>query len=337
MLSRALTIIGDEMSRGTAKVFGVDRRRAAYVVLAYHQVVEGGDGLEHAVSAERFRAQLAFMREHGEIVSVAELLERRQRVQRPAHWTYALTFDDGYSSLARVAHPILLAAGIPATVFLTTGFMDDRATHPWWDRLRRFVATARGSARWHGNDCPLGTAQQKLKFFKHVSRTIVHDYRRLTELNALLASAIGDDAELPNEFLDWATVRTLQHGGLFTFAPHTVSHPVLSSCTNIAYEIGHSRQRLLEELGVASEMFAYPYGRPEHFSAQVQSELRAQGVKIAFTTVFGHVRHDAAPLSLPRVNIGRKDTLANFAAKLRYPMLFEWGFKWREFKYRAPN
>ncbi len=325
------------MSRGTADVFDGDMRRPAYAVLAYHQVVEDGDGLEHAVSAQRFRAQLAFLREHGDIVSVAELLKRRQRTARPARWTFALTFDDGYASLARVAHPILLAAGIPATVFLTTGFMDDRTAHPWWDQLRRFVATACGSARWRGHNYPLQTAHQKLEFFKHVSRTIVHDYRRLTELQLLLADAAGDEAERASEFLDWDTVRALQLDGLFTFAPHTVSHPVLSSCTNLTYEIGHSRQRLLEELGVASELFAYPYGRPEHFSAQVQSVLRAHGLTIAFTTVFGHVRHDSAPLSLPRINVGRKDTLAKFATKIRYPIVFEWGFKWREFKYRAPS
>ena len=100
------------MSRGTADVFDGDMRRPAYAVLAYHQVVEDGDGLEHAVSAQRFSAQIAFLREHGDIVSVAELLKRRQRAARPARWTFALTFDDGYASLARVAHPILLAAGL---------------------------------------------------------------------------------------------------------------------------------------------------------------------------------------------------------------------------------
>ncbi len=317
-------------------MFEAHRGRGAYAVLAYHQVVDGTDGLEHAVGAERFRAQMMFLRDHGEIVPLVELLARWRRGLAPTRWTFALTFDDGYASLARVAHPILSAAGIPATIFLTTGFIDDRHAFPWWDRLHRFVAATTTTIRWDGRSYSLSSGEQRLAFFKHVSRTIVHDYRRLSDLQALLGDSAEDDAEQRNEFLDWHTVRALQRDGIFSFAPHTVSHPVLSLCANVGHEIGYSTQRLREELGVASTIFAYPYGRPEHFSARVQDELRAQGLDTAFTTVFGHIQPHSMPLALPRINIGRKDTLAKFAARLHHPRLFEWGFRWREFKYRAP-
>lgn len=49
------------------------------------------------------------------IVPLCELLEARARN------AVALTFDDGFESVARVAAPLLRALGAPATLFLTTG------------------------------------------------------------------------------------------------------------------------------------------------------------------------------------------------------------------------
>jgi peptidoglycan/xylan/chitin deacetylase (PgdA/CDA1 family) len=52
----------------------------------------------------------------------------------------ALTFDDGYSDNLRQARPILEVAGVPATVFLTTGRIGGSEEF-WWDELARTVLT----------------------------------------------------------------------------------------------------------------------------------------------------------------------------------------------------
>lgn len=307
----------------------------AYVVLAYHQVVEHWDGLQLAVEAPVFREQLQFLRNDGEIVSVAELVARWRRGVRPAGRVYALTFDDGYASLAAVAHPILKAFGCPATVFLATGFMDQPSVFPWWDQLRHFVSTTREKIEWLGDTFPLRSASEKFRFFKHASRLIVHDARRLPKLLELVSKSLEIVAQPRNEFLDWDTVRALTAHGIFDFAPHTVTHPVLSACSNAADEIAQSKQRLLDETGIDSRIFAYPYGRPEHYSAKVIDMLTALGYEAAFTTVFGHVHANSRALALPRINIGRKDSLRKFVARLRYPSLFDIGSRWRDFRYRA--
>ena len=50
----------------------------------------------------------------------------------------ALTFDDGYLDNLLQAKPILEAAGVPATVFLTTGPIG-KGEEFWWDELTRMV------------------------------------------------------------------------------------------------------------------------------------------------------------------------------------------------------
>jgi peptidoglycan/xylan/chitin deacetylase (PgdA/CDA1 family) len=163
----------------------------------------------------------------------------------------------------------------------------------------------------------------------------VHDYRRLAELEALLAQRAEHSVPRDNEFLDWDTLRTLTRAGIFDFAPHTVWHPVLSTAADYADEIVRSHARLRDELGITSTLFAYPYGRPQHYSTRVQDVLKTLHVESAFTTVYGHLEPRSPPLALPRINVGRRDSLAKFAMRLRRPWLFEWGYKWREFKYRS--
>jgi peptidoglycan/xylan/chitin deacetylase (PgdA/CDA1 family) len=70
------------------------------------------------LSPGAFSAQLDWMSDHGEIVSLDEAL---RRIGTPeGDKCYVLTFDDGHESLYRVAFPILAQRGIPFTLYVTT-------------------------------------------------------------------------------------------------------------------------------------------------------------------------------------------------------------------------
>lgn len=83
-------------------------RRIRPAVLLYHRVVERGDPRDpHAVTADRFEAQIRHL-----------AARRRAPGGAPAA---LVTFDDGYLDTYAIALPILRRHGLAAVVFVVTG------------------------------------------------------------------------------------------------------------------------------------------------------------------------------------------------------------------------
>ena len=108
----------------------IQRRRS--VILGYHGVAEARrrDDLSMLlVAPERFRAQLTLLRSAGfRFVTMAELA-RAGAGGPPPPGLAAITFDDGMRNNHEVALPILRELGIPATVYVTIGFIGGAS--PW--------------------------------------------------------------------------------------------------------------------------------------------------------------------------------------------------------------
>ena len=92
-------------------------------LLIYHQV---GTHLlrEMEVPTDTFARQLDWLAEHGEIVDLDTALTSVTTAR--ADCTFSLGFDDGYLDLFTTAYPLLVAASIPFTLYLTTRPVDTR-------------------------------------------------------------------------------------------------------------------------------------------------------------------------------------------------------------------
>jgi peptidoglycan/xylan/chitin deacetylase (PgdA/CDA1 family) len=101
-------------------------------ILMYHSVATSPAAATRrlAVRPAEFAAQLALLQAEGMTTLpftdvAAALHEDRPLPPR----TVALTFDDGYADFHEVAFPLLQRYGCTATLFVTTGWLDDAGEH----------------------------------------------------------------------------------------------------------------------------------------------------------------------------------------------------------------
>jgi peptidoglycan/xylan/chitin deacetylase (PgdA/CDA1 family) len=100
---------------------------------------------------------------------------------------------------------------------------------------------------------------------------------------------------------------------------HTVTHRNLSTLkpAEVTWELSHARERLNEELGVASDVVAYPYGSSNRV---VQAEAERMGFAAGLGLDFGMVRSPASQFNIERIDVPEgidKVTFACWASGLK--------------------
>lgn len=96
-------------------------------ILMYHDVAEHPPAATRrlSVSPGSFERQLEFLAEQGYTgLSFSDLVQAFASGGQLPGKPVVLTFDDGYAGVARQAFPIMQRFGFPATVFVTTGWVD---------------------------------------------------------------------------------------------------------------------------------------------------------------------------------------------------------------------
>ena len=115
-----------------------DRFAPEGLILLYHRVADAGsDPWSLCVTPRHFAEHLEVLRKYSDpmrLQHLAQGLYRRQRAGRPV----AITFDDGYADNLQNAKPLLERYDIPATVFVTTGYIGSEREF-WWDELERLL------------------------------------------------------------------------------------------------------------------------------------------------------------------------------------------------------
>jgi peptidoglycan/xylan/chitin deacetylase (PgdA/CDA1 family) len=247
------------------------------------------------------REVLGFLRRNRyTIVPIGDLVSSFAQDGRSRGKTVAFTVDDGYSEFAKVAAPIFREFDSPVTVFLTTGFADGLAW-AWWDQLEHVIhRTTKPSLFMVIGDAPcdygLSTGAQRnaavadlrerLKRVPHVTKL-----KLILQIADQLEVGIPSRAPAPYASMTWDEVRETSRSGV-TFAPHTVTHPILRQTDErtAEREISDSWSRLRSETDAVVPVFCYPNGDPESFSEREIGLLHRLGFTAAVTSVEGYVR-----------------------------------------------
>jgi peptidoglycan/xylan/chitin deacetylase (PgdA/CDA1 family) len=107
-------------------------------------------------------------------------------------------------------------------------------------------------------------------------------------------------------FLDDAQIRELDRAGM-DVGDHTAHHVDLTAITasQLAQETAGSKRALEAILGHPVSFFAYPFGAE---NPTVVAAIRSAGFALAYTTAGGATESTAAPLTMPRIHVGRAET-----------------------------
>jgi peptidoglycan/xylan/chitin deacetylase (PgdA/CDA1 family) len=114
--------------------FGLHRRllRGNAIVVAFHSITpEFSDGALRC-SVRDFERYCAFFSKHLDVVPLTRLVEQLA-THEPIAGELSVTFDDGYVDNAELALPVLTRWSLPATFFVTSGFIETQ-TQTFWDR-----------------------------------------------------------------------------------------------------------------------------------------------------------------------------------------------------------
>ena len=129
-------------------------RQPGVTVLIYHRV-GGGSSSEVDLDVHTFRQHLEHLAEHTNVVSLTDAVALLDdpasgdtgSTGRPTPPVTVITFDDGTADFTDHAVPALVEAGLPATLYVATEFVDGGHDFPWgapptsWAALRDATST----------------------------------------------------------------------------------------------------------------------------------------------------------------------------------------------------
>jgi peptidoglycan/xylan/chitin deacetylase (PgdA/CDA1 family) len=285
------TFLKASLARAVAASGGLRRLHAGrLVVLTFHRVRPDGEpdgkrpmrNLEVTVSD--FRRLLAGMRARYEPLALGEWIARDEP---PACASFAVTFDDGWADNFEQALPVLRELGIPATIFLATGAVEDRL--PFWWQLP-------------------GLSDAEIERLKNQPQD---------QLEARVAADPVVRQAHAADFLSWDSIREMGRSGLVTFGPHGHRHALMTTLSReeVVADLQHCWGLLQRNIPDATvPVLAWPNGNARE---DLAADLETMGLRAAVGTGPGAAATAAeARWNLPRNNVDR--------AIAREPGLLPW-------------
>lgn len=242
------------------------------VILMYHSVAEAPeaawmDPANHLAPA-RFERHVRFLARRRRVVPLAEIVAAIASGRELPAGTVAITFDDGYLDNLTVAAPVLARYGLPATLYLATGYVT-RGESQWVDQLfAAFKARTRHDLAlpWDpGARFDLRRPEDAATAYARASRALLElaDGPRRAAL-AELAARLQPEGRPPRLTLSWSEVGELarRHPAI-EIGGHTRDHVDLRErpAGEVEEQIRGCFDDLRGHLDARPRPFSFPYGR----------------------------------------------------------------------------
>lgn len=302
----------------------LSRWKNAFAVLCLHRVLPQQERLgeispndDLSISCEFFDELLTILSKQYRFCTLDEIVQNRHLSTSVSDLPLLhLTFDDGYVDNLLHALPILEKHSAPATVYVTTSFLDDDPVL-WWAELWECAKLASAGNRGHINALSPAELRKARKAYLSLSdelrsappfgvRALLTDHFQLLPPRSLRRIT-----------LNWQQCLKLARHPLIEIGSHTVTHGRLSCMRDdeISAELARSKARLERELEMSIRHFAYPYGGRCDYSEAARMEVGNAGYQSAVTTMCRPTMQ-VDPFAIPRFFVTERGGALALQARL---------------------
>ncbi|MCK6550165.1 polysaccharide deacetylase family protein [Myxococcota bacterium] len=309
-------------------------RRDLVVVLGWHRIRPDGPPRAQPFADDVFGptvseldAALAWLKANVAILSEPELVHLVERGKSPRRPSVVITFDDGYSDNHHLALPVLRAHGVPATFFVPTRRIDERALD-WVDLVPwALKTTLRAEITFDGATYAL--PRDRARAIQDVHRRMQREPATKTrDLVPRLFDVCAVDPppreRQSAEIMTWAELKDAAAHGI-TIGSHTHGHRVLATLDPAEQreELATSKALLEHHLGQPIRTLAYPVGGYRHFTHETRRLARDVGYALACSFCTG-VNHTPGITPFDVRRTSPPPSLALLAGTTLLPELFDW-------------
>jgi peptidoglycan/xylan/chitin deacetylase (PgdA/CDA1 family) len=303
------------------------------VILGYHRICDPPDEERYpfdpeliSASPEDFAWQMEYVKEHFNAVTFARLIEHIEHGTPLPPRPIIITFDDGFRDNYANAFPVLRRLGIPATIFLSTGYLDNR--EPFWFEWIAYLVfrlPASQLALPDGTRLELGanpSSRRRAVGALSTRMKTMDNAERLETLRWLQRAyerIVRAEDEQLSEPLTWEEVAEMSNAGI-EFGSHGVSHPILSNVEDVEQlrsELLNSKHAIELRTGKLAQVLAYPVGSPATYNERTIEIAKQCGYKVGVAYTSGiNTLADLRHYELARIHVERNIDRAGFRAML---------------------
>ena len=307
------------------KVAGFTQNQA--MILLYHRIaIVDCDPQLLCVTLEHFEEHLQKLRNRYELICLHELGKSVAERSVPKN-AIAVSFDDGFVDNLNIALPLLKKYEIPATVFVTSGYVDqdrelpsdtlercllgdrhlpEKPTLRIGDQSRTWEIGKNGgkNATWNVTLDVDPTPRHNCYLDLHSILKIMSQSERQALLEDLSAWATTPTtARSDRRLMSSEELKSLASSALVEIGAHSSNHLALAGHPLDVQqnEISESKQKLEEITRKRVSSFAYPYGGRREADDQTIELVKESNFDLACANVFGIVTSKSDPYWLPRV------------------------------------
>lgn len=224
-----------------------------------------------------------------------------------------ITIDDGDQTFYNFIYPVLKKHRIPASLYVSPKIFNEGSNF-WFqevegydvDILKQIIAEEKN------------IVLEKLKPYNIFNVLKAFDIETIHYFLALYRTETNTPLK-PYQNMSIAQLREVDQEGLVTIGAHTMNHPILNNENDesAAFEINESVQQLAKLLGHPVKCFSYPNGIPGYdFTEREQNLLRANGIKVTFSTEAKNFNTSNDLMSVPRIGVSNNESMLFLKAKL---------------------